>query len=412
MLKSGEDIPPIESNDDVYYNRMSNISYTESLRHFHNLVVKYDLIKGVSKPGDTLIDFAVGKAGDFSKWISSRLSFVFGLDISKDNIENRFDGACARFLNNRKQRENIPYALFVQANSSLNIRSGAALYSEKDKLITQSVFGDIPKDASLGNGVTRQYGKGSSGFSVASCQFALHYFFENKTTLQSFIKNVSECTKIGGYFIGTCYDGKRIFNDLSKQNSIMISKRGVKIWEITKDYSNSTFPNDETSIGYAINVYQETINKVIKEYLVNFDYLIRIMENAGFRIITKEEATKFNLPNGIGSFEELYYNAIEKVKNNPSSKRFIKDSLRMSVEEKQISFYNNYFVFVKIADPEPVVEIDGETSIAVENPDIKEQKQEKESVPPEKTSKPKKRQPTIKITKKKTKLKLVEKSNE
>jgi hypothetical protein len=84
----------------------------------------------------------------------------------------------------------------------------------------------------------------------------------------------------------------------------------------------------------------------------------------------------------------------------------------MSVEEKQISFYNNYFVFVKIADPEPVVEIDGETSIAVENPDIKEQKQEKESVPPEKTSKPKKRQPTIKITKKKTKLKLVEKSNE
>jgi hypothetical protein len=136
------------------------------------------------------------------------------------------------------------------------------------------------------------------------------------------------------------------------------------------------------------------------------------MENAGFRIITKEEATKFNLPNGIGSFEELYYNAIEKVKNNPSSKRFIKDSLRMSVEEKQISFYNNYFVFVKIADPEPVVEIDGETSIAVENPDIKEQKQEKESVPPEKTSKPKKRQPTIKITKKKTKLKLVEKSNE
>ena len=230
--------------------------------------------------------------------------------------------------------------------------------------------------------------------------------------MQNFIKNVSECTKIGGYFIGTCYDGKRIFNDLSKQNNITISKRGVKIWEITKDYSNNSFPSDETSIGYAINVYQETINKVIKEYLVNFDYLIRIMENAGFRIITKEEANKFNLPNGVGSFEELYYNAIEKVKNNPSSKRFIKDALRMSIEEKQITFYNNYFVFVKIADPEPVVEIDGETSIAVENPAIKKENINKESIPPEKTSKPKKKQPTIKITKKKTKLKLVEKSNE
>ena len=67
----------------------------------------------------------------------------------------------------------------MQANSSLNIRDGSALYNEKDKIITKSIFGDIAKDNSIGAGVLRQYGKGSSGFSVSSCQFALHYFFEN-----------------------------------------------------------------------------------------------------------------------------------------------------------------------------------------------------------------------------------------
>ena len=31
--------------------------------------------------------------GDLSKWIDAKLSFVYGIDVSKDNIENRIDGA-------------------------------------------------------------------------------------------------------------------------------------------------------------------------------------------------------------------------------------------------------------------------------------------------------------------------------
>jgi len=57
------------------------------------------LILSVSKPGNTLIDYAVGMGGDFTKWISAKLGFVFGIDISRDNIENRMKGACARYLN-------------------------------------------------------------------------------------------------------------------------------------------------------------------------------------------------------------------------------------------------------------------------------------------------------------------------
>ena len=53
----------------------------------------------MSKAGDTLIDFAVGKAGDLHKWKESGLSFVYGIDISRDNIENPANGACTRYVN-------------------------------------------------------------------------------------------------------------------------------------------------------------------------------------------------------------------------------------------------------------------------------------------------------------------------
>ena len=35
--------------------------------------------------------------------------------------------------------------------------------------------------------------------------------FENNISLNNFIRNVSENTMVGGYFIGTCYDGKFTF---------------------------------------------------------------------------------------------------------------------------------------------------------------------------------------------------------
>ena len=42
------------------------------------------------------------------------------------------------------------------------------------------------------------------------------------------------------------------------------------MWEIEKEYSSDEFEDNETSIGYRINVFQESINKVFGEYLVNF----------------------------------------------------------------------------------------------------------------------------------------------
>ena len=129
MITTGENIENELGDDDVYYNKIKGDTHMRSLRDFHNLYVKNTLIKGVSKPGGNLIDFAVGMGGDFSKWIQAKLSFVFGVDISKDNIENRVRGACARYLNYRKDHSRMPYALFLHGNSSVNIRDGSAYYN-------------------------------------------------------------------------------------------------------------------------------------------------------------------------------------------------------------------------------------------------------------------------------------------
>jgi hypothetical protein len=294
MLCSGLNIPTISVSEDVYYNTPAGKFKTEAMKNFHNLYVKKKLIVGSSKQGDTLIDFACGKAGDLPKWISSKLSFVFGVDISKDNLENRLDGACARFLNMKKSNKNVPYALFVNGNSAFNIKDGSAMLNDKAKQITAAVFGKGTKESDkIGKGVARQYGKGVDGFNVASCQFAIHYFFENPDTLKGFMKNIAECTKHNGYFIGTCYDGKLVFNELKKTktgDSIKIVEDGRKIWEVTKGYGSDSFDDDSSSIGYRIDVYQESINQTISEYLVNFDYLNRVMSAYGFEVVNREEA--------------------------------------------------------------------------------------------------------------------------
>ena len=365
MISSGENIPEYieefgdeengEANEGVYYNRRDiNDKRTKSMRDFHNLYVKNKLIRSVSNRNDLLIDYAVGKGGDLPKWIYAKLGFVFGIDISKDNIQNRLDGACARYLNYRKTHKYMPDALFVNGNSSQLIRSGEALLSDKDKEITKAVFGMGPKDSNLlGAGVYKHYGVASQGFHISSCQFALHYFFENRATLHRFVRNLAECTRLNGYFIGTCYDGETVFNLLKSKNegdSIIIMNDQEKRFELTKMYNQTGFQDDDTSLGYSINVYQDTIGKTFREYLVNFNYFIRIMEDYGFTLLSKEDAVQKGLPDSTGLFNEMFDSMNRETGGSSYHRSNYRSAHLMTEDEKSISFMNRYFVFIKMRE--------------------------------------------------------------
>ena len=358
ILSGKTEIPSITS--DIYYNS-SDKKVSRSMRDFHNLYIKKKLIKGVSSDGFSLIDLAVGKGGDIPKWMYSRLGFVYGIDISRDNIENRKDGACARYLD-MKRKKRVFKGLFVPGDSSKNLKSGEAFYSEKIHEIHNAVFGKGAKDKrKLGEGVYNLYGEAAEGFNIVSCQFAIHYMFENKHKLYTFIKNVADCCKLGGYFIGTCYDGRKMFNLLNKVKlgeGISKYRKKELIIQITKQYDFKTFENNESSLGYAIDVYQDSINNTITEYLVNFDYLKIVMEHFGFVLIDDLEAQTMQLDSGLTSFEDAFKSMESFVKLNPDEKKFIGKSLQLSEEEKFVSFMNNYFIFKKVRNIESVEEVE------------------------------------------------------
>lgn len=343
MLCSNEQVKIID--DDVYYVKIHGESKTRGLRDFHNLFVKKLLIHIVSNAGDLLMDYAVGKAGDLSKWSHAKLGFVLGIDISRDNIENKIDGACARYLNQSKKYKDLPKAMFLHGTTSNIIENGSAFYNDTSNSVMNAIIGEGSKDKkTLGNGVLKLFGIANKRFNVSSIQFALHYMFENKNTLHNFLKNISDYTRVGGYFIGTCFNGKTIFKMLEpveygKENTII--KDGTKIWSIKKQYHAKSFPDNEKCVGYEIDIYQETINKYTREFLVNFEYLTQILADYGFAPLTPEECKRKGLKSASHSFETLY-----KILEEGGKKDY-GEALNMSDEEKTVSFLNQYFVYKK-----------------------------------------------------------------
>lgn len=339
----------VAEDDDVYYNRITGESKTKELRNFHNLFVKNMLITKVSKPGNNMIDLAVGKGGDIPKWKIAKLNFVFGIDIAADNINNRKDGVCARYLNERKKNKRMAKGVFVNGNSSVNIRSTEGILTDQGKKITNAVFGKGGKDVKdLGKGLYNVYGLGKDGFEITSIQFAIHYMFESQTTFHNFLRNVSEVTKVGGYFIGTSYDGEAIFRllyDKEKGESDVIMMEGDKIWEVTKQYERTDFSDNSTSLGYAIDVFQETINKKFREYLVNYKYLTRMLQNYGFTLVSDDEAKQMGIPSGTGMFSELFDAMKTEIKRNKRHNYGL--APQMNEEQRKISFLNRYFIYKK-----------------------------------------------------------------
>ena len=118
------------------------------------------------------------------------------MDVSLDNIQNRVDGACARYLDiskqmnkNRNNNYNLS-ALFAVGDSSKNIRTLESTKSDKFKQIINAVMGKGIRDEKiLGKGVYKNWGVGSNGFDVSSIQFAIHYMFKNMEMLSGFLRN-------------------------------------------------------------------------------------------------------------------------------------------------------------------------------------------------------------------------------
>jgi hypothetical protein len=351
------DFESIESTDSIYYKQNNRKTKTFNLRIFHNYI-KSKLIKWITgklsgNDKILLIDYACGKAGDLYKWKESNIHFVLGLDISSDNIKNKINGACMRYINDKlssqnnfqKKSLNDFQAIFLEGDTSNRIKQtpGKTRFSNDNQVISyvDAIFGTNTNTDIRVEAVKDVVNIAEYGFHISSIQFAIHYMFENQTKFENFVQNVKDCTKINGYFVGTCFDGKKVFDKL--QNGDIVYYHGEnenqeRIFEIKKLYTNLTFPNNNACLGMQIEVFQDSIGQDIKEYLVNFQYLTEKMNENGFELVEELYKHEDIIYSGIEDFEKFY--------DELDDKNTMKTSL--SEEEKSISFLNKYFVFKKM----------------------------------------------------------------
>jgi len=180
-------------------------------------------------------------------------------------------------------------------------------------------------------------GRLREGADCVACMFALHYFFEKEAALNGFLRNVSDCLRIGGLFIGCCFDGKKVFDALRSvpEGGSLVGKEGDKeVWKLTKRYSATDLVNGPESFGLAIDVEFISIGTQQREYLMPFDLLQKKMGDIGCDLLTEEEQKDLQLQQSTSLFEKTYDMAIKAGQKYP-----------MSPTIKQYSFFNRWFIF-------------------------------------------------------------------
>jgi hypothetical protein len=369
MIRSGNEVPTEEEVKDIiairesdvgkkYYERKApkeNIALIKGLQDFHNKYIKNDiLIKKTLQSGNkNLLDFACGKGGDLYKWINNYANYVIGVDIAGENITNINDGAYKRYIEVIKQygRDKVPKIAFAIGNSSKSLITGEAAPNPEERDILRSIFGKVQPEGSLPKYIeTVMAGSFRAGADVAACMFAIHYFFENMNTLSGLLNNLSDTVKIGGYFIGCCFDGDKVFDllrNVQKGHSKSGEEGDVPIWTITKEYDREDLLPDDDSIGLAIDVDFISIGSKHREYLVSFELLKEKMKTIGFRLLNDDELKEIGLTHSTNTFD-VSHKMAEKA--DKYKKYFMPSSV------KEFSFLNRWFIFKRHGDIEVPVE--------------------------------------------------------
>jgi mRNA (guanine-N7-)-methyltransferase len=286
------------------------------MQNFHNIYVKKTLILNYSPSKLTksnsqvgkLLDLACGKGGDLSKWKNAKIKDVIAIDISKPCVEYGKNF----FKTYPKPKPTVRY-----------------IWGDTSKLIwPEQECGKSTMDKER----MKEWIPNKNDFDVVSCQFCIHYYFENELKLRTLLQNVSDNIKIGGYFIGTCFNGKNVFNLLK---GIKVSDGSIDdktIWKIEKDYKIRTFKDEKPNLGQKIKVYIDSIGETHIEYLVNLSYLESMMTKYGFELVEYK------------SFESYY---LDFEKDNNKNKTKNKKVENMSDAEKKMSYLNTSFCFKK-----------------------------------------------------------------
>jgi mRNA (guanine-N7-)-methyltransferase len=233
-----------------------------NIRTFHNWV-KRELIKEsveylhdiYAKQNIKLLDLAVGRGGDMRKWYDSGIFYVVGFDIDKESIDEaneRYQSLCKEL---RKLGKKIPsYKFYVKDLS--------------DRQNLQSIKEII----------------GNDKFDMVSCQFAIHYFFKSKDTLDTFIEILDMSINLNGMFIATTMDGDKI-KQIFKSNKTVIENDIFKIENLTTDLDKSFNNKFVVNLGKKTDKGHYFVDKPSEEYLIDLEELKNLCKDKNIMFI-------------------------------------------------------------------------------------------------------------------------------
>ena len=329
------------------YSKIVQIMREEStiiqMRDFHNWI-KSVLISNITEyyysikrnEKVALLDIAVGRGGDLSKWNNAYITDVFGFDANKEYIYSKNPenpGALERYNNLKKK-----------ANWNVKVQ-----FAVGD--VTRPLgYNDIPNvDLLIQDYLTKKLKKQS--FDLVSCQFALHYFFSSEEALRNMLAVVSKYLKSGGYFFGTTVDGDKIKEYFKDYKGKVIKRSIYKIERSFPPKPKSAFGNkytftifdnkDKTNYFNTIPISVEYLTDlniltlIAKQYNlepVNINFFEKYKKVVSGKTYNEYTTNESNITN----FENIYRLNSWKPKDK-----------QITPEQLELSFLNSTFVFRK-----------------------------------------------------------------
>jgi mRNA (guanine-N7-)-methyltransferase len=287
------------------------------LRSFNNWVKASMINKYCKKLGKgvAVLELCCGKGGDLDKYFMNNIKLFVGADISKESLKNAMDRL--EKIKNEKYKDNFRIkCIFIKDDLS----SPDNRFLEK---INKNYY-----------------------FDLVSCQFALHYHFQNEKRLNAFLTNVSSRLCEGGFFIGTIIEDNVIVKRLRNRKKIAENKYLKEKFTFGNEYYSVKFSqkhfdvkNGPFGIKYGFYLEDSIDNrdeegkiKYVEEYLIVFNEFVELCKKYDLYLVEKENFTKF------------YSDYVKMEQFKKLSERMLKDLNNVNIQQ-QWEIIQLYMVF-------------------------------------------------------------------
>jgi ubiquinone/menaquinone biosynthesis C-methylase UbiE len=192
--------------------------------------------------GISVLDLACGKGGDMNKWFNTSvgLKSYTGVDIAENSLKEFVER-----LENRSNDDKLKVIKLIVANLNTDSLSSSELLTHQWLSFSKG-RGDLSyrSDWKRVIPLNQEKEKEKDTFDIISCQFAMHYMFENKHSCSHFFHEISNVLKEKGYFIATTIDYRILLHCLIKAK---YGSKTSKMPSFNNDSSSSSWPSNNTT---------------------------------------------------------------------------------------------------------------------------------------------------------------------